>query len=470
MILEKRNLFTYLSPTDDTDNHYNEKFLWSLLAFDDARARFTDAYRKGTWDGKTRLFNQAKRRFLTGLIGIVQRAAAEANINVSIIDKRVKPAIIDNVASWLDPLREQPEVLMACLHNGRGVVKMVTGAGKTEIIIALCISSPCKWLILTHKKDLLYQIADRFRLRTGENIGIVGDGKWSVSRVTVAMFQTLYARLKDLRVTDLLESTGGLIVDECHCLPSNTFLKVMNSAPCAYWRFGFSGTPLDRADSRNIMLIASTGDLLCDVTATSLCARGVLAKIKIKFLEVSQVVCGQYWADIYHNGVVKSIVRNRAVVSVTARAKKPTLLFIKEIEHGRILRDMIHSAGMSVAFIHGQDSSQSRAAASERLSRGDLDVLIASTIFDEGVDIPEIASIVNAVGGKSVIKSFQRAGRGMRITATKNEVEYWDIEDKGNRWLANHAQIRLSTYVGAGFEVTQVSSQQVLLNIRTPKF
>ncbi len=92
------------------------------------------------------------------------------------------------------------------------------------------------------------------------------------------------------------------------------------------------------------------------------------------------------------------------------------------------------------------------------LVRGDLDVLIASVIFNEGIDIPELRSVVIAAGGQSIIAALQRIGRGMRTAHGKDEFEVYDIYDSGNKWMEKHTKARLGAYRGEEFEVKMESA------------
>jgi superfamily II DNA or RNA helicase len=140
---------------------------------------------------------------------------------------------------------------------------------------------------------------------------------------------------------------------------------------------------------------------------------------------------------------------------------KPALVFVKQVNHGKILKDRMEREGLKVDFVWGQKATSQRKAAIERLVRTDIDVLICSVIFQEGTDIPELESVLIAAGGKSVIATLQRIGRGMRMTAGKgNTFEVWDIEDSGVDALARHSRARRRAYEKEGYPVgfVQVSS------------
>lgn len=435
-------------------------FLYNLLSFEEKQARFMKAFQHGRWDGRVRLYNRLGNYFPSGLLFLVKKKAAERSLPLEVLDSRSRVEPESGDTAWLDPVREQPQALDACLEKGRGIVWAGTGMGKTEVMCGLGIRIPGNWLVLVHKKDLLYQTAERFEKRTGESAGRCGDGVWDPARFTVATFQTLsrYLKNKDPRARKLLLSADGLIADECHVAPSDSFYGVMNGALNAYWRFGFSGTPLDRSDRKNVLLIAATGPVVYHVGASKLVQAGVLSKPKIRFVKLEQTVPGQTWNTVYRNGIVLSEPRNSLLVRMAKVAEKPCLMIVKEIDHGKELARRLEQEGVKSEFVWGSDSAWGRQDAIRRVCRGDTDVLVSSTIFDEGVDIPDIRSVIIAAGGRSIIKSLQRLGRGMRTTQGKSEVELWDVQDVGrSQWLRNHARERMKTYKAEGFDVESIT-------------
>jgi superfamily II DNA or RNA helicase len=168
----------------------------------------------------------------------------------------------------------------ACVARTRGIIQMPTGGGKTEVLAALVTAVPTTWLIIVPQADLLGQTADRIEKRTGERPGIIGDGEWAPSRVTVATFQTLHRRMskaRDRRAFDFVGSRGGVIVDECHSAAAGTLSFVLSRATSAYYRIGFSATPLDRSDRKSILVVAQLGGIIHRTTSAELRAIGMLA-------------------------------------------------------------------------------------------------------------------------------------------------------------------------------------------------
>lgn len=451
-------------------------WLADYLSFPDESAGFRK--RMPVWkrgDGKIHMLSATTGTFPAGFATQVKKAAKEDGIDVRLLDRRKNPCQPDLRAA-IDWLRDyQTEAIGVAKSVARGVFHHATGAGKTEIAVALTEVYPIKWLFLTHRKDLIVQTADRFARRTGEEVGSIGEGVFKPARVTVAMFQTLYRRLisRDKATLHFLSGVQGVLVDECHVLPAATFWRVLMALPNAYYRFGFSGTPFSRGDKKSIYTWGALGPVIHRIPAKLLIEKGVLARPKIKMLVQKHPGVVGTWAEVYEQLIVSSPTRNATVAQAVQRATKPSLVFVNHVRHGRLLEDMIRSKGTSVEFVWGTHHTRVRQAAIERLVLGQTDVLICNVIFQEGIDIPELQSVVIAQGGKSIIAALQRLGRGMRKRSksgkvTKETFEVFDVKDKGCgcvgrrkhagcRWMEKHTRGRLRAYASEQHEVIEES-------------
>lgn len=429
------------------------------LSFDDPGARFSPAFQRRVWDGRVRLYKRRQGLFPAGLVSYVEAELRRQGHPVTVEDRRpnhTPPG--QRVDSWLDPKRRQPDILDACLHHGRGVVKSPTGSGKTEVIVSLCATVPCQWVILVDMADNLHNIAQRYEKRLGHPAGVVGDGKFKPARVTVATFQTLNGKLNkgDNAARNLLLNAGGVVSDEVHVLPADSWARVMEQAPNAWWRLGFSATPLFGEARRRSAIIGMCGPQIIEVQASELQANGVLAQQTIRMVPFHQHAEGANYREVYANGVVKSHKRNALLVQLAKRAPKPCLLFVQALEHGKRLTGYLQAEGISARFLSGAASTKLRQQMVEQLVRGDYEVLVGSNIFKKAWDIPDLASAINGGGGRSIKDTLQRLGRILRVTDTKSEVEYWDVDDKGTRHLEKHAKVRREAYAAGGFEVAEI--------------
>lgn len=410
-----------------------------------------------------RELNPFNSTFATGYVYLAQRAAAKEGIELVVVDKRTPPCELDTAAD-LEWLRDyQRKAVDAVVSKTRGILWIPTGGGKTEVAVGLTRALPCRWLFLVHRTNLADQAAGRYELRTpGVLAGRIGEGEWNVpadATFIASTLQTMHRGMKsgDKRVQELLEWADGVIVDESHTLPADSFREVVMSCTNAYYRIGLSGTPLARGDRRSVFSIATLGPVIYRIKPELLIERGVLAKPTIRMLTVGQASDKPTWQGVYGECVVRSKVRNAAVVELAKRAEKPALVFVKEVAHGKELTKYLGRAGLKAEFVWGTHSVDWRKSHVKRLVQGHFDVLVCSAIFQEGVDIPELRSVVIASGGKSVIAALQRLGRGMRIErdkdgkVTKDTFEAFDVADRGNKWLERHAKARAKAYAGEGF-------------------
>lgn len=452
-----------------------EEMEWacSYLTFQDPQARFTNG------NPVVELVNRIDNTFPSGFAGKLRKAGATRThlsgrpipIDVQLVDVRKKPpARVETDLSWLRDYQRQ--AVETALSKTRGIIQMPTGAGKSVCAAGIIASVPCRWLVLVPQSDLLEQFAGHIRARLGEEPGIIGDGQWNPQRVTVATFQTLSRRMtkaKDRAAYEFMKSVQGIIVDEAHSSASGTFSFVLSKALNAYYRLGISATPLDRTDKKSVFVIAHLGGIIHKTTSAELRARGFLADATIKMVEVEQGSTAPTWQGIYGECIVRSKIRNQVVVEMAQKAAKPALVFVSQVKQGGILLPMLKRAGLRAELVWGEDDTEERRKAIADLVAGRLDVVVASSVFAQGVDIPSLKSVVNAAAGASVIQTLQRLGRGTRVTADKTEFEAWDVLDTGNRYLAKHGKQRLETYQREGYKVEVVAAKDLGVTVSDPR-
>jgi superfamily II DNA or RNA helicase len=406
--------------------------------------------------------------FPSGLVSLVRKGAAAEGFGVESAQVGTGHALRPNTETelgWLDEL--QMGAVKAGWRAHRGLIWVSTGGGKTEIGIGLVASIEVHWLVLVHRRELMHQFADRYRLRTGNTAGMIGDGKYDPDPngiITIATYQTVYKMLREHRIEaiKLFGMFGGFIADEAHTAGADSMFAVLMALRGCHWRFGLSGTPLARGDRRSTYTIGAIGPVIYRVKAAKLIETGRLAKPIIRMVECHQEVSDKKtWAAVYREKVVGSKRRNKLLVAMVKMSPKPCLVFVQHIKHGKALLAAFQKAGIKAAFAWGDLTTTSRRADIKRLEFGELDVLIASVIFNEGIDIPSLASVVLGSAGKSAIAALQRVGRGLRATPDKKYVWIFDVWDVGQPMLERHARARLRAFRGEDYETHVMLSHQL---------
>jgi len=251
----------------------------------------------------------------------------------------------------------------------------------------------------------------------------------------------------NLEVQDFNSYTAnGFVVHNCHHTGATTWYRTLMYCNARY-RFGLSGTPVGRSDGADLYLRACTGSVVARMRAADLIEQGIIARPTIYFIPIQEPEISRIapsWLEVYHEGVVANPLRNELIAELArklTKRKKHTLILVKELVHGRVLEETIPGS----VFVHGAHSQQELDAAIESFEAGTLPTLIASPIFDEGIDIVSVNALINAAAGRSQISTLQRIGRGLRRKTGDNTLLVFDFYDETHRYLAEHAEERVQT-------------------------
>jgi superfamily II DNA or RNA helicase len=130
-----------------------------------------------------------------------------------------------------------------------------------------------------------------------------------------------------------------------------------------------------------------------------------------------------------------------------------TLVLFSSLKHGKILYELFKQH-MKCAILDGSNTKEEREQVKKDLLAHKIDCVLASKIFDIGVDIPSLAGLVIACGGKSTVKALQRVGRVIRKYPGKKFAVVIDFIDQAP-FLDNHSKTRHKIYKSEeGFDVS----------------
>ncbi len=439
--------------------------------------QYSPRYRKGQWDGRRRLFNSRKLAFPRGLWMKVREALESggvSRIHVEDQGETVPQGPTLSACGVRHQLRDyQKDVLKTALAARSGVIQMATGSGKTLLAAHLIRGLDQPTCFFVHTRDLMYQAAGVFDDELGIEVGKVGDGHASIRPLTVMMIQTGIRCLRGLgkgspgvsglmdhenqsegiddatrfEIRDLLSRVRVIIFDECHHLPASSFYRVAMACKSASYRFGLSATPW-RDDGEDMLLEAALGPKLSCTNCSYLISRGFLVRPQIQMKYVQPVhesnFKGRDYQDIYRELIVENHERNRVIAieaGQSADSGLSVLILVNQVRHGEILLPSLPNA----EFIHGSIPGENRKNALKRLEQKLQPVMIATTLADEGLDIPSLDVLILAGGGKSATRAYQRVGRVLRRAPGKTRALVLDFMDEGP-WLRQHSQARLDLY------------------------
>jgi superfamily II DNA or RNA helicase len=260
---------------------------------------------------------------------------------------------------------------------------------------------------------------------------------------------------------DFLESIKVMIADEVHHAKAETWYTSLSMCENAIYRVGLTGT-VDKKDKMKWQrLQAIFCQINIKVSNEFLIDKGISSKPTIRLVPIQEprnIELAGNFMEAYKLGVVQNEYRNKVaadlVESYLKRRPGGVLVSVKEIEHGEAIMELIRARGLEVEFIHGSSDADHRSTQLNRFSTGELPILIASTIIDEGVDMKSIGCMVLAAGGKSMRQQLQRIGRGLRLNGIDgNSVMVFDFYDQTNKYLLNHSIERVKLFKEEKFDV-----------------
>ena len=135
-------------------------------------------------------------------------------------------------------------------------------------------------------------------------------------------------------------------------------------------------------------------------------------------------------------------------------------------KHFARLAEGIQDLGIEVACLWGNTHTAERDEAKQMFADREINVILATTIFDEGEDVRGIDAIVLAEGVSTNTSALQRIGRGMRPDS--EDVWVVDFVPLGSSVLTEHAARRADIYEGEGYEVEVVESWPKRLDASRP--
>jgi len=442
-----------VDPSPDLDRELSER-----LAVAVPGAYYSPKVRAKVWDGKIRFYRRPGAKFLRGLLARVLKVFDEVGApRPSIVDLRERPQeepLLEKLCgvSFEGKRAYQLQLAKKMFRQGQGVLRAATASGKTEIAAYVIAQLGLPTVFLTHTKELFFQTAGRLEDRLGIKIGRIGAGEWDEQLITVALVQTLFARLEDGDLPVLL-NCGCIVADEVHHGSSQSWARILERCP-AYYRFGISAEPLVQSDPRNWRLIGLTGEVIEGISLEKLVSKGLAAKPEIHVLTVPGSLVARGYALVRQRGIDEHEYRNKQIVQILMNHPKESILvLVQTIRHGRELERLCSRAGVRVVFACGLDPTEERKVLLQEFRDKEVSKVVATPIYDEGIDVPAVDVLVLAGGGKSPIRLLQRVGRAVRKRPGKSMVKVYDFADGHHKYLRRHFSARRRIYEREKFEI-----------------
>jgi superfamily II DNA or RNA helicase/diadenosine tetraphosphate (Ap4A) HIT family hydrolase len=321
------------------------------------------------------------------------------------------------------PHEIQQEALVALDDTRRegyaaGLVVLATGLGKTWLAAFDTVRvGASRVLFVAHRDEILDQAMRTFRaIRPSATLGkYTGKEKVSDADVVFASVQTLGRRTHLNRFGP--SEFDYIVVDEFHHASASTYRGILEHFEPKFL-LGLTATP-ERTDGADLLAVCGENLVYrCDLVDGI--RRGLLSPFD--YFGVPDEV--DYENIPWRNGrfdeaelTSRLAVTSRAdnaLEQLRRRGGSKTLAFCVSQRHADYMCEHFAAAGVRVAAVHSGPTSAPRAESLSRLQVGELDVLFAVDMFNEGVDLPDIDTVLMLRPTESPVLWLQQFGRGLR--------------------------------------------------------
>jgi superfamily II DNA or RNA helicase len=202
--------------------------------------------------------------------------------------------------------------------------------------------------------------------------------------------------------------------------------------------------------------MGSTGGQLCDISNKQLIDAGHLTPPRVVIYEMEDGGGPGTWPECYERNVISNEVRNNKIIELLVSCPKPAFVMTNRLAHAKVLHNKAETKGIVLPAVQqGSTKLKARNKVLADLQSGAEKAIIATTIYDDGVDLPNLRTLILAGGGKSQVASLQRIGRGLRKAKGKHEVLVYDFKDTSGKILKRHSAMRKKYWKDEGFTIEE---------------
>ncbi|HHY83227.1 MAG TPA: DUF3427 domain-containing protein [Clostridiales bacterium] len=335
----------------------------------------------------------------------------------------------------------------------RNLVVAATGTGKT-VISAFDYrrfrqankNMACRLLFVAHREEILKQSLETFR-------GVLKDpnfGELYVGNYRPESLDYLFISIQTMHSQALYEKLPAvyydfIIVDEFHHAAAPTYQKMLEHFKPKIL-LGLTATP-ERMDCKNI-LDYFNGRIAAEIRLPEAIDRKLLCPFQ--YFGVSDTVDlkdirwvrGGYDKSELSNlySINRAVAERRADNIIKSLYRYVTdindvkgLGFCVSVEHTRFMADYFNRHGIPSIFLVGDSSDTERSTAKKRLVSGEIRFIFVVDIYNEGVDIPEVNTVMFLRPTESLTIFLQQLGRGLRLAENKECLTVLDFIGQANK-------------------------------------
>lgn len=358
--------------------------------------------------------------------------------------------------AYQQEILDKLEVERTVFNSNKNLIVAATGTGKT-VVSAFDFkryykeNGNCRLLFLAHRKEILEQSIDTFRLILKDsNFGDLWVGEHSPIELNslFASIQTLNSGEKFKRFSK--DYFDFIILDETHHGAADSYSRLLN-----YFEpnilLGLTATP-ERMDGEDILGYfnnriayeirlheAIDRNLLCSFHYFGVTDNVSLENIKwarggYENSELDNLYTGNNArADLIFSSIKKYVNEIEQVKGIG---------FCVSREHARFMKDYFNSKDIPSINLDSNSLTEERNSAKSKLTKGEIKFIFVVDLYNEGVDIPNVNTVLFLRPTESATVFIQQLGRGLRIAEDKEVLTVLDFVGQANKHFDFRTKLR----------------------------
>lgn len=335
----------------------------------------------------------------------------------------------------------------------RNLIVAATGTGKT-VISALdykrfCRQNndkPCRLLFVAHREEILKQSMYTFRaVLKDANFGEMFVGNYKPESI-----DNLFMSIQTFNSQSFTDKTSPdfydyIIVDEFHHAAAPTYQKLLSYYD-PHILLGLTATP-ERMDGKSILPYFNNR-IAAEIRLPEAIDRKLLCPFQYFGVTDSVDLDNLKWAaGGYDKGELSRIytlsgmiANRRADLVISSLLKYVTdiddvkgLGFCVTVEHAIFMSDYFNAHSIPSMYLTGHSPDEERKEAKNRLVKGEVRFIFVVDIYNEGVDIPEVNTVLFLRPTESLTVFLQQLGRGLRLSEDKECLTVLDFIGQANK-------------------------------------
>jgi superfamily II DNA or RNA helicase/HKD family nuclease len=311
----------------------------------------------------------------------------------------------------------------------KAMVVMATGLGKTYLA-GFFARKFHRVLFIAHREEILFQAKRSFQRIMPDKTAGIYNGMLKEGEAD-HVFASIYTLgMKKHRESFAPDRFDLIVVDEFHHAAAASYQSVIR-----YFRprflLGITATP-DRMDGKDVYALCD-GNVAYQIHFIEAIRRGWLSPFRYYGIYDDTDYSQIRWMGTHYDSEQLTAAQLRQsmadkIFEAWKRHKQTrTIGFCSSIRQADFLADHFQNQGISALSLHSGTVGITREEAIRRLTDGSLEVIFTVDLFNEGVDIPSVDTLLFVRPTESLTVFTQQVGRGLRLSDNKTHCTIIDL-------------------------------------------